>query len=163
MKSFKDNQGHPWHISLSLAKCRQIREKIGLDLLNPSHLMQVLASLTDQLTFCFLLVEDQANAMQPRLTVDDFEERLYGDKVSLEISNTFLEECELFFQKLGQHGMAALVKKSIESRNLSQARMESLITTGQFDSLCEKAEAEIRKEWQKVVGSGSPSSPQSPA
>jgi len=155
MKSFKDSQGQPWHLSLSLAKIRQMREKLGLDILNPTHYLQILNSLTDRLAFCFLLVEPQAKELQ--VDIDAFEERLYGDGVSTAASLAFLEETELFFQKLGQKALAALAKKSIESMKSGQARIDEMIATGQFDSLLDQAEEEMQKMLQVSAGSGSPS------
>ena len=40
----------------ALGKVRQLREKLGLDLLDSQHHLQVLNSLTDRLAFAFLLV-----------------------------------------------------------------------------------------------------------
>lgn len=153
MKSFKDNQGHTWNLSLTLGKVRQMREKLGLDLLNPTHYLQILNSLTDRLAFCFLLVEDQAKAIG--IDVDGFEERLYGDTVSTDAGLAFLEETELFFQKLGQKALATLARKSIESMRSGQARIDEMITTGQFASLLDQAEAEMQKMLQLSGGSGS--------
>lgn len=153
MKSFKDAEGQTWNLSLTLGKVRQLREKLGLDLLNPSHYLQILNSLTDRLAFCFLLVEDQAKAIG--VDADAFEERLYGPGVSTSASHAFLEETQNFFQKLGQTSMEALARKSIESMKAGQARIDEMITTGQFDSLLDRAEEEIQKMLQPSGGSGS--------
>jgi hypothetical protein len=155
MKTFKDNQDQQWNLALTLGKVRQLREKLGLDLLNPNHYLQILSSLTDRLAFCFLLVEDQAKAID--VDADQFEERLYGDNVSTQASLAFLEETELFFQKLGQKALAALAKKSIQSMKSGQARIDEMMSTGQFDSLLDQAENEMQKMLQASVGSGSPS------
>jgi len=160
MKSFKDAEGQTWNLSLTLGKVRQLREKLGLDLLNPTHYLQVLNSLTDRLAFCFLLVEDQAKAIG--VDADAFEERLYGPGVSTSASHAFLEETQNFFQKLGQTSMEALARKSIESMKSGQARIDEMISTGQFDSLLDKAEQEIQKMLQPNAGSGSESSQPSP-
>jgi len=161
MRSFKDKEGQSWHIVLSLGKTRQLREKLGLDLLNPTHYLQILNSLTDRLAFCFLLVEQQAKELN--IDADEFEERLYGEGIATAASEAFLEETQLFFQKLGQNAMEALAKKSIESMRSGKARIDQMISTGQFDSLLDKAEDEMMKMLQLSDGSGSPNSPQSVA
>jgi hypothetical protein len=160
MKSFKDAEGQTWNLSLTLGKVRQLREKLGLDLLNPSHYLQILNSLTDRLAFCFLLVEDQAKVIG--VDADSFEERLYGPGVSIAASHAFLEETQNFFQKLGQTSMEALARKSIESMKSGQARIDEMISTGQFDSMLDKAEEEIQKLLLPSGGNGLPSSQPSP-
>ena len=64
MSTFKDNMHQDWTVSLTLGKVRTLREKLGLDLLNPSHYLQVLSSLTDRMAFVFLLCEDQAKEFE---------------------------------------------------------------------------------------------------
>lgn len=155
MKSFKDNQGQTWTLSLTLGKVRQLREKLGLDILNPQHYLQLLNSLTDRLAFCFLLVETQAKEIG--VDADEFEERLYGDGISDIAGHAFLEETELFFQKLGQSGMEGLAKKSIASMKAGRARVTELIASGQFDSAFDKAQQEMEAMFQPADGSGSPS------
>lgn len=155
MKTFKDNKNQSWQISLTLQKVRKLREKLGLDLLNPQHYLQVLESLTDRLAFCFLLCEDAAKKQD--IDVDEFETRLYGDGVAAEAGIAFLSECELFFRKLGQEALAELTKKSIASMRSGQARLDEMLKTGQLDSLMDQAESEIQKLLQPSVGSGSQS------
>lgn len=152
MKSFKDNEGQVWTLTLTLSKVRAIREKLGLDILNPNHYLQILNSLTDRLAFCFLLVEDQAKAMG--VSIDDFEERLYGENVATEASMAFLEETEVFTQKLGQRGLAKLAKKSIESMKAGQSRIDEMMESGQLDSLLDQAEKEMADLLQPSGGSG---------
>jgi hypothetical protein len=152
MKTFKDNEGQIWNLSLTLGKTRKLREKLGLDLLNPNHYLQILNSLTDRLAFAFLLVEDQAKAIG--VDADAFEERLYGDMFSTEASLAFLEETESFFLKLGQKALATLAKKSIQSMKSGQAKVDEMIASGQFDSLLDQAEAEMQKMFAANAGSG---------
>jgi hypothetical protein len=155
MKTFKDNQKQTWQINLTLQKVRSLREKLGLDLLNPQHYMQVLGSLTDRLAFVFLLVEDEAKKLG--IDIDAFESRLYGDGVAQEVGIAFLAECELFFRKLGQEAMAELTKKSVASMRSGQTRLDEMMKTGQLDSLMDQADKEIQKMLPPSVGSGSPS------
>jgi hypothetical protein len=161
MKSFKDNQGQLWHLNLSLGKTRQLRDKLGLDLLNPEHYGRLVGSLTEQMAFCFLLVEPQAQELG--IDVDAFEERLYGDGIANSAGIALLEECEVFFQKLGQKTQAALAKKSTELVKASIANMDQMLASGQLDSLMAKAEEDVRKKLQASGGSGLPSSQPSPA
>jgi len=162
MKSFKDNQGQQWNLSLTLGKVRQIREKLGIDLLNPTHYQQLITSLTDRLAYCFLLCEEQGREIGVN-DGDDFEERLYGDGISDGASDAFIGETVLFFQKLGQKSMAVLAEKSWKLHQAGQAKVHDLMSTGQFASLLDRAEQEamdkIDTEMDKALalndGSGS--------
>lgn len=155
MKTFKDKEGQSWTLTLSLAKVRKIRESIGLDLLHPVHFQQILGSLTDRLTFAFLLCEPQAKGLD--IDADEFEERLYGDGVATEASLAFLAEIEVFTLKLGQPGLAKMAKMAAESMKAGQAKVDEMLKSGQLDSLLEQAEEEIQKLFPKNAGNGSQS------
>lgn len=161
MKTFKDNMGQMWNLQLTLARTRVLREKLGLDLLNPQHYLQVCSSLTDRMAFVFLLCEEEARSMD--ISAEGFEERLYGDGFADQASIAFLAETEFFFQRLGQDAMAKLARRSIETMKAGQARLSEMLTSGQFDSLLDDAESEIQKLLQGSAGSGSPSSQPSSA
>jgi hypothetical protein len=156
VKSFKDNQGQQWNLALSLTKIRRMREKLGLELLNPEHFLKVCTSVTDQMAFCFLLVEDQAKSLGLN-DPDQFEERLYGEGVSTAACFALLEETELFSQKLGQKALAALAKKMIEIMKAGNANLDHMLATGQLDLLMDKAQEETLKKLQESGGNGLPS------
>lgn len=132
-----------------------MREKLGLDLLNPEHYGRLVGSLTEQMAFCFLLVEPQARELG--IDVDSFEERLYGDGITNGAATALLEECEVFFLKLGQKTQAALAKKTNELVKAQIANLDAMLTNGQLDSLMAKAEEDVRKKLQASVGNGSQS------
>ena len=156
MKTFKDNEGQVWVLSLTLSKVRKIAGKLGLDLLNPQHYLQVLDSLTDRMAFVFLLCEHEAKSLD--ISVDQFEERLYGDGIANEASMAFLAECELLFRKLGQKPKAELTKRVISMMRELEAKEAEMQANGQADSMLDAAEAEIMGMLRlQSVGSGSPS------
>lgn len=155
MKSFKDNQEQKWTLQLTLGKVRKYREKLGIDLLNPQHYMQVLQSLTERLTFCFFLCEEQAKELG--VSVDDFEERLYGEGVAAEASTAFLTEAEFFFRKLDQKALAELSKKGAELERIGITKLNEWIASGQLDSIWMQADQEMEKAFPKIDGAGSPS------
>ncbi|QDT07794.1 hypothetical protein K227x_62220 [Rubripirellula lacrimiformis] len=155
MKTFKDNQGHEWNLALSLASVRKHRQTLGLDLFNHEHHRQVMESLVDRLAFCFLLVEEQAKAIE--VSVDQFEERLYGDGFSTEAGVAFLEELADFYQKLGQKAFAMLTTIAIKAIRAGETRMQDLESSGQITSLISQAEDEVERMFQESAGNGSPS------
>lgn len=133
MTSFLDNQGQKWTLKLTLGKTRRLAESLGLDLLVAADYMRVVSSLTDRLAFVFLLVQPQADELE--INADEFEERLWGDEFAYEASKAFLEETAVFFQKLGQKGLAALATQAIEQMATGRAKLLEMMATGELDSV----------------------------
>jgi hypothetical protein len=155
MRSFKDNEGQQWNLSLTLGKVRQLRLALGFDLLNTQDFYQVATSLTERMTFVFLLVKEQADAI--KVDADAFEERLYGEGIADAASLAFMEETELFFQKLGQQGMASLARKTIEGTKEIQQYVASLTASGNKDSPTDQATEEAGEPLPQNDGNGSQS------
>ena len=95
------------------------------------------------MAFCFLMVEEEARRFG--VNDDEFEERLYGDGIADSASVAFLEETELFFQKLGQSGMANLAKVSMETMRMGQAKMNELLANGVIDSAIAQATRQMEE------------------
>lgn len=155
MQSFKDAEEESWNVALTIGKVRQLREKLGLDLLDTQHHLQVLNSLTDRLAFVFLLVEEQAKGRG--IDAESLEMRFYGEGVAASASLAFLRELESFFQRLGQTVQARLTKSSIDAMSKAQQRLEDLLTSGKVDSLLKQAEKEMEEMMLSEGGSGSQS------
>jgi len=153
MQSFKDNEGQIWNVALTIGKVRQLREKLGLDLLDGQHHLQVMNSLTDRLAFVFLLVEEQAK--DKGLDADELEMRFYGDGVATEASICFLKELENFFQRLGQTVQSRLTKSSIEAMGKARSRLDEMLQNGKVDSLLAEATKEMEEMMAGNDGSGS--------
>ena len=155
MQSFKDAEGETWNIALTIGKVRQLREKLGLDLLDTQHHLQVMNSLTDRLAFVFLLVEEQAKLRE--VDAEELELRFYGEGVASAASLSFLRELENFFQRLGQTVQARLTESSIEAMGKAQQRLDDLLKSGKVDSLLEQATKEMEEMMLGDDGNGSPS------
>lgn len=153
-----------WNLVLTLGDVRLIGKKLGLDLLNPNHHMQVLNSLTDRLAFVFLLCEEQAKEYE--VTIEEFEQRLYGEGYANAASNAFLDECTHFFSSLGQKGLAALTERSLKQMMAGQERESEMMASGQIDLILDQAEEALAKELAAILptsdGSSSPDSQPSP-
>lgn len=166
MKTFKDNVGQQWNLALTLERVRNARERIGIDLLHPAQYQYLISSLTERLTYLFLLCEDQAK--EAKIDAEDFEKRLYGDGFADQASIAFLAETENFFQKLGQTAMAILARKQIESIKVGQERLLELIESGDFAKKLDEGTNAVLSMIPEVTksppnnGSGSQNSPQSP-
>lgn len=121
---------------------REIAKRIGLDLLNPNHYLQLMGSLTDRLTYVWLLVEDQAKEYE--INEDEFEDRLYGGNVAVEASFALMEECRDFFHRLGQEALVILTEKSIVSMRAGITRAQELIDSGELEQLLDKAASQVQ-------------------
>ncbi|QDV44368.1 hypothetical protein Enr13x_42330 [Stieleria neptunia] len=166
MKTFKDNMGQQWTVALSLQRVRAIRERIGIDLFHPTQYQYLISSLTERLTYLFLLCEEQAK--EASIGADEFEQRLYGDGFADQASIALLAETENFFQKLGQTAMAILARKQIESIKAGQERLLELIDSGEFERQLDEGTAAVLSmipeptKPQPSSGSGSQNSAPSP-
>lgn len=155
MKTFTDNAGQKWVLSLNLGKVRKMRDSLGLDLLNPQHYLQVLGSQTDRLTFAFLMVEAEAKKLG--IDADQFEERLYGEDFATNAGLAFLEETECFFTKLGQQAMASLANRSIETMQKNLQKQLELMESGKFNEALDEMEDELESLVTEAFGTVSPS------
>lgn len=156
MQTFKDNQQRKWTLDLTIAKVRRLREALGYDLMNPQHYVAVLQSLTDQLSFVFLLVENEAK--EEGIDADAFERRLQGEGIATEASVAFLEECALFFRRFDQQGYARMAEQSIKMRRKAQKSFDDLVKSGRFDSAMEQANQEMERLLHGLDGNTSPTS-----
>ena len=152
MRTFVDNKNQKWVITLNGRKVRKMREKLGLDLLNPQHHMQVLSSLTDRLAFIWLLCETQANEYE--VDVDEFEERLMGGTFADDASEALLSEIADFSRRLGQIGLAKITERSIKAMKTGQVRLTEMMASGQFDTLLDTVESEMEKLLPESDGNG---------
>lgn len=109
-------------------------------------------SLTDRLAFCFLLCEQQAKEL--KVSVDEFEERLYGDGLATEAGIAFLEELSDFYLKLDQKAFAMLTRIAINAIQAGVARIQDMESSGQIVSLVEQAQKEVAAKLQESDGNG---------
>ena len=161
MQTFKDNKNRKWVIDLTIAKVRRLRDALGLDLMNPQHYVSVLQSLTDQLSFVFLLVEHEAK--EEGIDADGFERRLQGEGIATGASLAFLNELAVFFRKFDLEAFAKMADNSIRMRKKAQASFNEMIASGRFDSAMEQATMEMEAMLHGIDGNTSPTSVQSQA
>lgn len=155
MSKFKDNMGQQWSLSLTIGKVRQLRDSLGFDLLNPNDHMQVISSLTERITFAFLLCEEQAKKLE--VDADAFEVRLHGDGFMEAASDAFLEELDAFCQRVGQTALAKLTRNTLEQQKAGRVRLQEMLNSGQIDSLLE----EVNQSFTTLLSQESTGTPSS--
>ena len=100
MRSFKDNKGRIWEISLNVLQMKRIRARLGVDLVNVITLDKdgaVKVDLVDRIAndpcllvdILWVLVEEQAK--KANVSDAEFGEALAGDAIS-EATKAFLDE-----------------------------------------------------------------------
>ena len=144
MSYFTDNQGETWQLNLTIRKVKKLSEALGLDLLNPVHYMTVTSSITERLTFVFMLCEEQAKARD--IDEDGFEERLYGENVSHEASQAFLEATKDFFTRMGQPQMSKLAQNSMAAMESGRSQLLEMESDGSLEQTIEKMMASLSAE-----------------
>lgn len=107
----------------------------------------------------YLLCKTQAD--DRKISIDEFEERLYGDDTALLAGDAFLEELHDFFLKLGQRGNAALVKTNLELMKSSRAKLGELIDSGQLDSAMGQLSGQIDSVFNSISQATNPTGQQS--
>lgn len=131
-RQFTDNKGQKWTITITLKKCRYVRERLPLDIFNPEDWQELLKSLGSRLAYVWWLVQDQAQELE--VSDEQFEERLYGKGIADNASNEFLAEMADFFRRLGQEGMvtgtdvARIAMEKFQKRAMDPEYMEAMRT-----------------------------------
>lgn len=159
MRTFKDNLNQQWSIELTLGKIHSLRERLHLDLFRTDHYLQMLNSLTDRITFVFVLCEEQAKRLE--VSPEEFENRLKGDGYLHQASLAFLGETERLFQEYGMEAQAMMARKAIESMKANQNRLSELLTSGEFSSALDSLTSAIMPSVPTADGNGSTVSEQS--
>ncbi len=99
MRSFADNGGRTWSIAVNFWTCRQVRDRVGVDLfkLIENNLTPLADLLNDPVKFCdvlFVLASDQAKAAG--VTDEQFGRSLGGDSYG-QAQTAFFEALIDFF------------------------------------------------------------------
>ncbi len=145
MRTFRDSKGRTWELSLTIGSAKRVRDKLGINLLEPEGgdppLLTRLA--TDVILFCdvlYVMVQPEAERLQ--VSDIDFGEALGGDALA-EATNAFYEEMIDFFRLCGRMDLAKMADKQRTMLGLVVKMAEGKIS--EFD-----AESEIQKIFGKI-------------
>ncbi len=119
-RQFKDNKGQQWTITITLKKCRYVRDRLPLDIFNPADWTELIDSLANRLAYVWWLVADQAKELD--VSDEQFEERLYGKGIADNASNEFLAELADFFRRLDQTLLVTLTDLARELHEKQKKR-----------------------------------------
>lgn len=125
MKTFTDNAGKTWTISLTIDSAKRVRDLMSINLLEPEAGEPPLLTRlgTDEILLCdvlFCMIKPQADSLN--VTGEQFGQALGGD-VILAAQNAFYDELIDFFQKRGRTDRAKAATTQQKMINLAIARV----------------------------------------
>lgn len=129
MKNFSDTQGHTWSIILNIGTVKKVRDRLGINLLQPGDgdppLLTRLA--TDPILLgdvIAVLIEKQFDLY--KVTADNIYEFFDGETMK-NGESAFFEELELFFRNNGRTDQALATKKLVEAKTTDIKAIEAKI------------------------------------
>ena len=151
MHTFKDSTGASWEISINLGTAMAVRDKLGIDLLQPEQgeppLLTRIGSDEVLLGEVILaLIEDQMKAKN--VSEPEVYKRFTGE-VILAAQKAFYDELVLFFQSRGRKDRATAVEKQ---RELIVQAVEAAAKELQTVSVEKIIDGEISGKLQELSG-----------
>lgn len=140
MKSFNDNTGRKWDVSLSIATVKRVRNLVEVDLLailDKPELLNTIA--TDPVLFVdvlYVIVKPQADAIG--LTDEAFGELLNGESIE-QATEAFLEALVDFFPGARQATLRRVLDRANAHRTKTDADLNRLLSDGTIDAAIDKA------------------------
>jgi len=154
MRSFTDNTGRAWSLSLTIAAVKRVKGLLGVDLLDLSSGTPPLISRlgTDVVLLCdvvYAILQPQADAAG--VTDEQFGAALGGEAVEAAVGAFFAELAD-FFRQIRRTDQSAAIAKQARFVDLAVRRIETRI-----DRL--DLEAEVEAAMAETPGESSTSSP----
>ena len=142
MKTFKDNQGRKWTVTINVSAIKRVRAELDMDLLEAIEGKLLERMVGDPILLCdilYVLVKPEAD--EKGITDEDFGRAMAGDAIDA-ACQAFIGELVDFFPKGRREVLTEAVAKvrQIEAKVLSRTMQR--LQTVEVDALIEKALAE---------------------
>ena len=142
MRTFKDNAGRTWTISLTVAAVRRVRDLAKVDLLDLANGRVIERLVADPVTLCDVLYaacKPQADAES--VTDEQFGEAMAGDAIE-HASKALVEELIQFFPNARERAALSRVVQTMDAA-MDRARtlVERRIESGEIEKAVENAMA----------------------
>jgi len=115
MKSFKDNAGHDWHISLNIGTAMLVKDRLGIDLLQPEKGDPPL--ITQLGTDEYLLAQVISVLLESQFEAQKVDEKqiyqFFDGPTFARAHEAFYEELIDFFQSRGRSDRATTIQKQM--------------------------------------------------
>jgi len=133
MKTFTDNAGRTWTLSLTIDSAKRVRDLLSINLLEPEAGDPPLITRlgTDEFLLCdvlYCLIKPQTDSLN--ISSEQFGQALGGDAI-LAAQNAFYDEAVDFFQKRGRTDRAKAAATQQKMINLAIEQVTQKL--GQID------------------------------
>ncbi len=115
MKTFKDNANHDWNISINIGSAMRVKDKLGIDLLQPeSGDPPLLTRLgTDEMLLAQVIATLLESQFESQKVDEDRIYQCFDGPTFARAHQAFYEELIDFFQKRGRDDRAKAVEKQM--------------------------------------------------
>jgi hypothetical protein len=143
MRTFKDNAGRTWTISLTVAAVKRVRDLARLDLLDLANGRVIERLVADPVALCdalYAACKPQADA--EGVTDEQFGEAMAGDAIE-HASKALVEELVQFFPNARERAALSRVVRTMDAA-MDRARtlVERRIESGEIERAIEQAMAD---------------------
>ena len=140
MRTFKDNAGRTWTISLTVAAVKRVRDLAKLDLLDLANGRVFERLVADPVTLCdalYAACKPQADA--EGVTDEQFGEAMAGDAIE-HASKALVEELIQFFPNARERAALSRVVQTMDAAmDRARGAVERRIESGEIDRAIEAA------------------------
>lgn len=145
MATFRDGNGREWHINVTVADVKRVKEQTGLLLtsLVEDKLMPLATLVSDPVKLVdtvWVLIEPQAKAAG--LTDEQFGQSLSGDSVD-QMANAFMEALTDFFPKRQSAMLKTLLTKQKDLQDALADRAEVELSRLTVEQLIESVSSSV--------------------
>ena len=151
MKSFKDNAGHDWHISLNIGTAMLVKDRLDIDLLQPEKGDPPLITQlgTDEYLLAqviSVLLESQFESQK----VDESQIYQFFDGTTFARAHeAFYEELIDFFQRRGRNDRATTVQKQmtmlLKGVKAAVTKIDGIDMDAVIDKTMQKVDDDLKK------------------
>ena len=151
MKTFKDNAGHDWNISLNIGTAMLVKDRLGVDLLQPEVGDPPL--LTRLGTDEILLAQVISALLESQFETQKVDEKqiyqFFDGPTFARAHEAFYEELIDFFQNRGRHDRAKAVQKQkkmiLAGVQAAATRVDGINVDAEIDKAMKKADKELEE------------------
>ena len=151
MKTFKDNAGHDWNISLNIGTAMQVKDRLGIDLLQPeSGDPPLLTRLgTDEILLAQVISTLLESQFETQKVDREQIYQFFDGPTFARAHEAFYEELIDFFQNRGRQDRAKAVQKQkkmiLAGVQAAATRVDGIDVEAEIDKAMKKADEDLAK------------------
>ena len=153
MKTFKDNAGHNWHISLTIGTAMLVKDRLNIDLLQPEKGDPPL--ITQLGTDEYLLAQVISVLLESQFEEQKVDAtqiyQFFDGQTFARAHEAFYGELIDFFQSRGRSDRATAVQKQMKMILASVKAMETKVDGLNVDAVVEKTMKKVDADLKKLL------------